>query len=162
MQMKEHVNQSSGVPCLDEKSVPPIVLQYCRQFLLPRATQAMARELSTLSHIVDYLLLGRAAEAIDTATQRLKALELALQGQPWTTASKVELIQASEPSFATRPEIQMAMKEAKEDQRAKASSYSYVPGEGKGKSKGKSKEKDKGKGKEKSKGGGNQEGKRPS
>lgn len=145
--MKENINQAGGTPWgLDDSSIPPISLQYTRQFLLPRASQAMSRELLTLSHVLDYLLQGRCAEAADAACQRLKALEMVQQGQNWATAAKVEVVSGMEPTVASRPEVQIAAKEAQLDAKAKGSSWSSE-GKGKAKGSGKSKGKDKDKGK---------------
>lgn len=147
MSMKENINQASGTPWgLEEATIPPICLQYTRQYLLPRSSQAMSRKLLTLAHIVDYLLQGRVAEAADTACQRVKACEMVQAGQSWTTASKIELVGTADPSLASRPEIQIAAKEAQLDAKAKGTSWSSAE---KGKSKGKGKDKGKDKGKEK-------------
>lgn len=144
--MKENINQAGGTPWgIEESSIPPICLQYTRQFLAPKASQAMSRELLTLSHLLDCLLQGRIAEAADAATQRLKALEMVQQGQSWSTAGKVELVPGSDPMVSSRPELQIASKEAQLEAKTRNSSWSSNE-------KGKSKSKGSGKGKEKEKG----------
>ena len=147
--MKENINQAGGTPWqLEDATIPPICLQYTRQFLVPKATQGVTRELLTLSHLLDCLLQGRCAEAADAACQRLKALEMVQQGQSWATAAKVELV---DPMVSTRPEIQIASKEAQLDAKAKGSSWSSE-GKGKSKSKGKEKGKERDKGRQGGKG----------
>lgn len=145
--MKDNINTAGGTPwSVDEESIPPICLQYTRQFLVAKATQGMSRELLTLAHVLDCLLQGRCAEAADLACQRLKALEMVQQGQPWATAAKLELVGPAEPTVSSRPEIQIAAKEAQLDAKAKGSSWSSSEkGKAKGKGKDKGKDKDKGK-----------------
>eukprot|EP00435_Cladocopium_sp_Y103_P062245 s678_g23.t2 len=48
----------------------------------------MSREAFTLAHILDCSLRGRFIEALDTAAQRLKALEMQSQGVHWTACPR--------------------------------------------------------------------------
>ena len=57
-------------------SLPPLFMRYYRQQLAGRMPPAMSREAQTLTYILDALLRGRAAESLDVAAQRLKALEM--------------------------------------------------------------------------------------
>lgn len=148
--MKQFIMQSSG-QLWDgtEESLPALASQYARQYLIPRASPPMAREITTLAYIQDLLMSGRPAEAVDVAAQRLKSLELSLAGQSWQTSQKMELIPAPEASLASRGEVEHALKEAKLDAKTKpATSSSW----GKGQTKGKTKEREKGKNTEKGKG----------
>lgn len=157
--MKLYVLQGSGDPWhMEETSLPPVVTQYSRQYLLPRASGGLRREVETLSCVADMMLMGRMAEAADMVCQRLKSLELNLQGQPWGTSQKVEVIPNVEAGVASRAEVQVAQKEAALDLKSKGSYSSW----GKEKGKGKGKERDGGKDKGKSKGKAKEEGKKSS
>ena len=91
--MKSYIMQSSGNPWhLEEGSLPPVLSQYARQYLLGKASGGIRREIETLVCIGDYLLLGRAAEACDCLVQRVKSLEMTLAGQSWATSQKLEII----------------------------------------------------------------------
>lgn len=156
--MKKFVMTNAGQPWeMDVQSLPPIACQYARQFLIAKASPPMAREIVTLSHILDMMSLGRIAESMDLATQRLKSLELSLSGQPWQTAQKVELVANLEAQLATRGEVEVAQREWRLDQKSRSSpggSSAWDKGKGKGKTPGKEREKG---GKDRGKGGGKQD-----
>lgn len=156
--MKSHLLQASGTPWeVDDASLPPIVLQYVRQMCHPRASPPVAREMSTLATLSDQVLMGRPAEALDIALQRLKSLEMGLSGHSWVTAQRVELLARTEQGIAGRGEVQVAQKEAQLDAKAKGGASNSEKGQ-KGKDGGKGK--DRGKGKGKTKGGSKEEGKK--
>lgn len=158
--MKHHVLQANGTPWgIEDTSLPPLVLQYVRQFCLAKASPPLMRELQTLATICDLLLQGRASESIDVAFQRVKSLELSLAGHHWVTAQKVELLRGPDVGIAGRGEVELAQKEARLDLKAKGSASSSEKG-GKGKATGKGKEREKGKGKDKAKGSSKEEGKK--
>eukprot|EP00435_Cladocopium_sp_Y103_P064849 s76_g26.t1 len=145
--MKVYVLQATGTTwSQDEDSLPPIMSQYTRQFLAGRSSGGLLREAVTLSHIGDLLLMGRPAEALDAAGQRLKSLELTMMGQPWTTAQKIETVPALDAAIASRPEIQLAQREALLDSRSRGSASTWDKGKVKGKGKEQQKGKEKGKG----------------
>lgn len=147
--MKQFIMQSSGqLWDGSEDSLPALASQYARQYLNPRASAPMSREITTLAYVQDLLLSGRPAEAADVTAQRLKSLELSLTGQSWQTSQKLELIPAPEASLTSRPEVELALKEARLDAKTKPGTSSSW---GKGQQKGKSKESGKGKTTEKGK-----------
>jgi hypothetical protein len=140
--MKQFVLQAGGSTwSMDEDSLPPLMSQYARMHLAPRASGGLLREILTHAHVGDLILQGRVSEALDTVAQRLKSLELVLSGQPWSTAQKVEVAPNLEATISSRAEVQVAMKESRLDSQAKGSMSPWE--KGRGKSKGK--EKDKGK-----------------
>jgi len=146
--MKSYIMQSSGNPWhLEEGSLPPVLSQYARQYLLGKASGGIRREIETLVCIGDYLLLGRAAEACDCLVQRVKSLEMTLAGQSWATSQKLEIIPNVDAGVASRAELQLAQKEAALDMKAKGSSPAWPRDKGKGKGKDKEGGKDKGKNK---------------
>ena len=146
--MKTFIMQSSGNPWnLEEGSLPPVLCQYARQYLLTKASGGLKREIETLVVLGDYLLMGRAAEACDALVQRLKSLELVLGGQSWSTSQKVEIIPNVDAGVATRAELQLAQREAALDLKSKGSGATWSRDKGKGKSKDKEGGKEKGKSK---------------
>lgn len=156
--MKSQLLQASGTPWgVEDTSLPPLVMQYVRQHCAAKASLPVLRELSTLALICDHLLMGRPAEGLDVAFQRLKSLEMVLAGHTWLTSQKVELLARADQGVAGRGEVQVAQKEALLDSKAKGAAGGSEKGpKGKGGSKGK--EKDKGKGK--TKGGSKDDGKK--
>lgn len=157
--MKKHVMMAAGQPWeLEEKSLPPIACQYSRQFVLTRASPPIQREVITLSHIIDMMAMGRAAQALDVATQRLKSIELSLSGHTWQAAQKIEVVGTLEAQLATRAEVEVANKELRLDQRSKGGGMGGTSSWGKDKGRGKNSGKEKEKGKnDKGKGGGKAE-----
>ena len=110
--------------------------------LASKGSGGILREVMTLAFVGDVLLQGRAAEALDGVSQRLKSLELVLGGQTWSTAQKVEVAPSLEATISSRAELQVALKESKLDSQARSGGMSSWE---KGRSKGKTKDKDKGK-----------------
>ena len=146
--MKPYLTQVTGSGWeSDTDSLPPLLCQYARAYILPRMSGGVSREFLTLSWIGDLLIQGRVAEALDTTIQRLKSVELTTSGTPWMTSQKLELVPPGEVSMGSRQEVQVAQKEARLDQAVKGSSYSSEKGRPKGREKGKEKGKEKGRGK---------------
>ena len=157
--MKTYVMQSTGDPWhLEESSLPPVATHYARHHLLPKSSGGMKREIETLVTVADYLLMGRVAEATDIVLQRVKALEMTLQGQGWATSQKLEIIPNVDAGVASRAELQLAQREAALDVKSKGGWQSW----GKEKGKGKSKDKEGTQGKGKNKGKAKEEGKKSS
>ena len=150
--MKTYVMQSTGDPWhLEESSLPPVATQYARHHLLPKASGGVKREIETLVTVADYLLMGRPAEAADIVLQRVKSLEMSLNGQGWATSQKVEVIPNVEAGVASRAELQLAQREAALDVKSKGGWQSWGKDKGKGKSKDKETTREKGKSKGKAK-----------
>ena len=140
--------------------VPAIVLNYYRQHLQNRMSGGLSREALTLAFIADQLLRGHAAAAMDTALQRLKALDLIAGQLPWNIAQRVELAPREGVALASKMEAVEAARENKAEMQAysgrfgdgiqgrqgrfESSSRQGPPAKGKGKNK-KGKEKDGGK-----------------
>ena len=100
--------------------MPAIFSRYHRQQLQPRMTPAMNRESLTLCCIVDHLLKGQTGQALDTAAQRVKALEMMSHGCHYTVAQQVEVIPKEASSMATTPEFEEAARRARAEGKARS------------------------------------------
>eukprot|EP00435_Cladocopium_sp_Y103_P039833 s1161_g10.t1 len=148
--MKQFLTRVTG-PTWEEDTqhIPPLLSLYCQHHLSPRLNGGVQREAVTLAYSADLLVQGRVAEATDCLIQRLKSIELTSTGSPWSTSQRLEIVPGGEASMGSRPEYQMARREAKLDQEIKGSAPSADKGRSKGKDKGPGKTKDRGKGKTK-------------
>lgn len=140
-----------------------IFYRYYRQSILPRGgSKGIQRELLTHSMLLDMILEGNILSAADVMCQRIKALELMLQGSDVSLARQLELLPVDQHGLAADTEARYAQKQFSAEtklqkQLRKDSSYPSGKGswsspsfkdrqEGKGKSK---RPWEKGRGKEK-------------
>ena len=65
----------AGLHEAENQSLRPMISQYCRQHLMSSMAPPVAREALHWSAVLDLLLEGRVASAMDVMTQRLKSLE---------------------------------------------------------------------------------------
>ena len=93
----------------------PMFIRYYRQTLRAKLATAASREFLTLSHAADLLLSGRAASALDTLVQRMKAIEHVSQGGSWGTSQYLEVIPPERGGITSREEVLIAQKEQKEE-----------------------------------------------
>ena len=114
------LNSSGGIWDQSEGALQPICCQYFRQVLSTRVTGGQSREALTLSWCLDLLMQGRVAEASDGLMQRLKAIEMSAQGASWSISQRIELVPAEKPIISSRAETREAIKESKEENRARA------------------------------------------
>lgn len=120
-QIQTSVVQQSGQPWQIERgSIPPLFSLYWRIALQPKAGGPMAREMQTLSYVIDLLLQGRVAEACDTVVQRLKSLEQVAGGSDFRIAQRQELVPLEVLSMSSTKETLEASRLQKEEARAKA------------------------------------------
>lgn len=106
--------------------------RYYRQVVAPRGgSRGMQREMLTLSVILDTLIEGNVLQAMDTAAQRLKSLELMQQGSEANLALQIELLPRDHFGMVADSEARYAQKqftaESKLQQHLKGN-----PGTGKG------------------------------
>lgn len=101
------------------EAVPPIAVQYVRQHMMPKLSGGASREALSLSWILDALLLGKVALAADGAAQRLKSLDMIGGGSAWQIAQRIELLPAEKAALSSRTEAMSAVKESKEELRAR-------------------------------------------
>ena len=90
---------SFGIDMDDPKSLR--FQQYLGVILKNRCSQAQmgirnSRELETLSMVLDHLLSGRVVQALDTLTQRFRAIEHVLATGSWSSAAHLELLKPHE------------------------------------------------------------------
>ncbi|CAK9102556.1 D-xylose-proton symporter-like 2 [Durusdinium trenchii] len=119
--------------------VTPTAVQYFRQELQRKSTGPVARELLTLCSSVDYLLRGRAAQAVDCLLQRVKSIESTMAGSHWSVSQRLELPPLDLQTLAPREELMSAQRAAAED--AKTRHLASLP-DGRSRSKGMAKGKD--------------------
>ena len=75
------------------------------------------RELKTLSEIMDQLAAGQFGRAADVATQRYKAIEMAMQDGDWKRASHLELLPDAKRLLTGRDEQELITRELRHEMR---------------------------------------------
>ena len=109
------VTHEGGLWDLHSGALPPLFVRYFRQQLSSQMSPAMSREAQTISHLLDHLLRGKVADALDLGAQRLKALEAQASGVHFTVAQQQELIPKEAASMSTVVEMQDAARRAREE-----------------------------------------------
>ena len=77
----------------------------------PNMGMRTARELQTLSTVLDYLARGRPQHAADVVAQRMKALEQSVVDGHWEKASFLELLEAPGSTLLNKQEEMLLAKE---------------------------------------------------
>ena len=128
------VGENSGA-C---RSWPPMAVRYYRQILARKVpVGAMSREMLTHASVIDALLEGRAAQALDICLQRLKGLELQSTGTGYQISQRLEVLPAEMGLLSSRQEMALVQKEQNQERRAYAGGNYQQPGQaGKGKTNG--------------------------
>eukprot|EP00435_Cladocopium_sp_Y103_P015057 s167_g3.t1 len=130
---------------------PPLLVRYYRQVLSRRISGAMGREMLTHCSVIDALLEGKIAVALDVALQRIKGLELQSQGTSYLLSQRLEVLPSEVGVLPSRQEMAIITRERNQEAKAfGGSSYQGAGSPGKGKY-GPPQEKGQGKGKDKSK-----------
>eukprot|EP00438_Fugacium_kawagutii_P025094 Skav213443 [mRNA] locus=scaffold837:212799:217106:- [translate_table: standard] len=111
--------------------IPPLLSLYYRAYMCNRLSGGVQREFATLAWLADLMVQGRIAEALDTAIQRMKAIELVSKGDSWQSSQKLELAPPGEASMTQRSERQVAQKESKLDRDVKGGNSNFEKGKGK-------------------------------
>ena len=75
------------------------------------------RELETLSEIMDKLAAGQFGRAADVATQRYKAIDMAMQDGDWNRASHLELLPDAKRLLTGRDEQELITRELRHEMR---------------------------------------------
>ena len=144
---------------INSRAWHPLLARYYRQVLSRRISGAIGRELLTHCSIIDSLLEGKVAQALDISLQRIKGLELQAGGTSYLVSQRLEVIPSEQGILPSRQEMAIIQKER--NQEAKAYGGASYPGMGslnKGKGSGKEDrptykgKEPKGKGKSKSEG----------
>lgn len=122
-QMQTSLVRQSGEPWeLTQDQVPPIFSQYWRQFLHPKMSGPMNREVQTICFAQDLLIQGRIAQACDVLTQRVKSLEQISGGSDYRISQRQELAPHEVSSLSTNVETLDASRLHREELKAKAAS----------------------------------------
>ena len=90
---------------------------------------AQKRELLTLGYAIDQLLRRNVLGALDIMVQRVKAIELVLNGATWSVAQNIELVPLEQEVIASVAEAQGAAREFRHEARVQKE----VTGKGYGK-----------------------------
>ncbi|CAK9058307.1 Uncharacterized protein SCF082_LOCUS31115, partial [Durusdinium trenchii] len=98
----------AGLHEAETRSLRPIVSQYCRQHLMASMAPPVAREALHWSAVIDLILEGRVASAMDVMTQRLKSLEGLSKSMRPDLLRQLELLPLDRGGLATSSEVQMA------------------------------------------------------
>ena len=94
--------------------VLPIYLKYLRLTVLRRdMIPGQRRELTTLAHVMDRLIQRNLLGAMDIVNQRIKALELVVNGSTWGVVQHLELVPQDSERIASNAEMQSAAREFK-------------------------------------------------
>ena len=102
-------------PCGSGAELRPIALAYLHgvvfaQHPLEKMGLRNNRELVTWCSLIDCLLRGEIASAMDVAAQRVGALEKSLVDNNWQVARWLELIPTSDAVLTTRTELRTAQR----------------------------------------------------
>ena len=110
----------SGIGEDDKPGRPsPVCMQYFRQVLQRKATPPVQRELLTISSMVDLMIRGKIAQAVDVGVQRIKSQELVLSGCHWNVAQRVEVLAQEAQALAAAKELQEAQREVANDHKVR-------------------------------------------
>ena len=130
----QHVGEEST------ETIKPILLRYLRLHVMAKSVApAQKRELLTLGYAIDQLLQRNILGALDIMVQRVKAIELVLNGATWAVAQNIELVPLEQEVIASVAEAQGAAREFRHDSRVQREMSGKGPGkwrwtdEGKGK-----------------------------
>lgn len=104
----QKANLGIGLQEAERQGLRPIVTQYCRQHLSQNMSPPVAREALHWSAVVDMLLGGRAASALDVMTQRLKSLEGLSKSMRPDLLRQMELLPVDREGLASSAEVRMA------------------------------------------------------
>ena len=98
----------------EEGRVLPIYLKYLRLTVLRRdMIPGQRRELTTLAHVMDRLIQRNILGAMDIVNQRIKALELVVNGSIWGVVQHLELVPQDSERITSNAEMQSAAREFK-------------------------------------------------
>eukprot|EP00435_Cladocopium_sp_Y103_P010372 s1034_g2.t1 len=112
----------------------PQMVRYYRQVLSRRISGAMARELLTHCSLIDAVLEGKIAQALDISLQRIKGLELQAGGTSYQVSQRLEVIPSDVNLLPSRQEMAIIQKERYQETRAfGAPAYPGTNQQGKGK-----------------------------
>ena len=121
----------------DDQGTKPVCLLYYRNHLAKKMNAASSREALNIATALDLLLRGRAAQAADVLSQRLKSQEAVALGSYWSIVQQLELPPQESNSLAGKTEMSSARKEEYEESRNRWMSKGNNKGDGKNKNKGK-------------------------
>lgn len=96
----------------------PMLVRYYRQVLSRRISGAMGRELLTHCSLIDSLLEGKIAQALDISLQRIKGLELQAGGTNYQVSQRLEVLPSESNLLPSRQEMAIIQKERSQEAKA--------------------------------------------
>ena len=152
--MAEKVSREGRRKDWRPEDCPPVATSHLHQILQPMYPglgPRNLRELETHSEIMDQLAAGQFGRAADVATQRYKAIEMAMQDGDWKRASNLELLPDAKRLLTGRDEQELITRELRHEMRlrkfldeGRAPWRKGSDAKGKGQEKGKHSDKEKG------------------
>eukprot|EP00438_Fugacium_kawagutii_P032848 Skav216107 [mRNA] locus=scaffold1946:40388:59628:+ [translate_table: standard] len=85
--------------------IPPLLSLYYRTYMCNRLSGGVQREFATLAWLSDLMVQGRIAEALDTAIQRMKAIELVSKGESWQARCAGWMFSSRCSTVPTEPDV---------------------------------------------------------
>lgn len=115
---KDYLLNSQGmVWSSGEGQVQPLAVQFYRSQMALKLSGPMAREYLTLTFLMDLLVQGRAAEAMDVACQRAKSLASTGSGIHYTISQQLEVVPVDKLHPASLAETQEAARAMRQEER---------------------------------------------
>ena len=109
--------------------IRPTLLRYLRLHVMSKnVAPAQKRELLTLGYSIDQLLQRNILGALDIMIQRVKAIELVLNGATWSVAQNIELVPLEQEIIASVAEAQGAAREFRHENRVQREVAGKGPG----------------------------------
>ena len=116
---QSHLMTSHGMVWdTSQTALQPLAMQFFRGQIAQRVSGPMARECQTLCYLVDLCMMGKVAESLDVAVQRLKSLLSTGSGIHYSISQRMELLPQDILMPASLDEAQQAAKAAREEQKA--------------------------------------------
>ena len=152
---RQLADRGGDAPNLKNPVPAQLFTKYWKQELADKVSgRSLKRELANLTAIADCLCQGEGVQALDICVQRLKSIQLLLQGASMEVATKLEIPISEHESLATQGEIRKAAAEFRDGRKVEAaasgkgknkpsstvSGWATPPYETKGKSKNKDKD----------------------
>ena len=109
----------------------PMVTAFLKSAILPSRANTSIRnqnELATLAQALDFLIVGKVAQAADILTRRFQAVDAADMDGSWARARHLEIVDHSRISSISEQDMRRATRKEKDDIRFKKDVLSMQSG----------------------------------